>query len=123
MSNVFSQILWPAAERFKPDFILVSAGYDSHAADPLGQFQCTTNTYGWMSAELVQMASTLCGPGRVLFVLEGEQPIGECFKDFLCNKAEGQAPLVASGYDLRLSGRCHHHAYESNMLQASRLTT
>mmetsp|Transcript_26519 Transcript_26519/g.71708 ORF Transcript_26519/g.71708 Transcript_26519/m.71708 type:complete len:127 (+) Transcript_26519:128-508(+) len=71
MSNVFSQILWPAAERFKPDFILVSAGYDSHAADPLGQFQCTTNTYGWMSAELVQMASTLCGPGRVLFVLEG----------------------------------------------------
>ncbi|PRW56020.1 histone deacetylase 14 isoform X1 [Chlorella sorokiniana] len=68
--DVFETIVAPAAQRFKPDIILVSAGYDAHWRDPLAGLQFRTSTYHALGACLKQLADQLCG-GRIVFLLEG----------------------------------------------------
>lgn len=62
--------LVPAMERFRPQFILVSAGYDAHIDDPLGDLAITTDGYRRISAEIVALAERH-GDGRVVAALEG----------------------------------------------------
>lgn len=69
-SQVFEELAWPLAERFQPDLILVSAGYDAHWKDPLAQMNLSLTGYAWLARELVHMATRLCG-GRIVFALEG----------------------------------------------------
>ncbi len=64
------QIIWKAAERFKPDLILVSTGYDAHWADPLGGLKLSLTGFVQISREFVKMADALCG-GKIVFVMEG----------------------------------------------------
>ena len=37
----------PAIDQFKPEFIIISAGFDAHADDPLGEINLSTGFYGW----------------------------------------------------------------------------
>ncbi len=69
---LFTQILWPAARRFAPDLILLSAGFDAHWSEShtLGQLRLTLPGYAWLTAEVKRMAEELCG-GRVIVILEG----------------------------------------------------
>ncbi|KAG1656555.1 hypothetical protein FOA52_011507 [Chlamydomonas sp. UWO 241] len=67
---VFAEVVVPAAERFRPDMILVSAGYDAHALDPLASLSFGTRTYGFLASGLARLATRLCG-GRLMLVLEG----------------------------------------------------
>ena len=69
---LYEQILWPAARRFAPNLILVSAGFDAHWAESssLGQLRLTLPGYAHLSAELKRMAAELCS-GRIAFILEG----------------------------------------------------
>lgn len=67
---VFEQVIWPAARRFKPELIIVSAGFDAHWADPLRGERLSLSGYARLSRELIRMAVELCG-GRIVFVLEG----------------------------------------------------
>ena len=60
----------PTLERFRPDFIFISAGFDAHMADPLANMRLTDEDYGWVTAELVRAATRLC-EGRVVSALEG----------------------------------------------------
>lgn len=69
-AQVFREIIWPAARRFQPELILVSAGFDSHWADPLGGLTLSLAGYAHITRELIRMAGELCG-GRIIFVLEG----------------------------------------------------
>jgi len=69
-AQVFTELVWPLAERFRPDLILVSAGYDAHWSDPLAQMNLSLTGYARLGQELVRMAEQLCG-GRVVFTLEG----------------------------------------------------
>lgn len=69
-ARVFAELAWPLAERFCPDLILVSAGYDAHWGDPLAQMNLSLTGYANLARELVQMARQLCN-GRIVFVLEG----------------------------------------------------
>ncbi len=62
--------LLPALDAFKPDFILISAGFDAHAADPLAQLRFETEDYVWITQELMAMAGRHC-QGRVVSSLEG----------------------------------------------------
>lgn len=62
--------LVPAMERFRPQFILVSAGYDAHRDDPLGGLAVTTDGYRRIYAELAQLADRYC-EGRLVASLEG----------------------------------------------------
>ena len=68
--QVFEQILIPAARRFQPQIILVSAGYDAHWADGLALMQVTTTGFAQMVGILTNLASELCQE-RLLFSLEG----------------------------------------------------
>ncbi|KAI3893700.1 hypothetical protein MKX03_032116 [Papaver bracteatum] len=70
MRRVFEEIIVPSAQRFKPDIILVSAGYDAHVLDPLASLQFTTNTYHMLASNIKQLAMELC-KGRCVFFLEG----------------------------------------------------
>ncbi|KAI5384169.1 variant 2, Histone deacetylase 14 [Lathyrus oleraceus] len=68
--TVFDEVIVPCAQRFKPDIILVSAGYDGHVLDPLASLQLTTGTYYMLASSIKQLAKDLCG-GRCVFFLEG----------------------------------------------------
>ena len=60
----------PALERFDPDFLLISAGFDAHARDPLSETLLTEDAFARMSALVLDLARERCG-GRVVSVLEG----------------------------------------------------
>ena len=69
-TEVFTEKILPAVELFKPDIILISAGFDAHQADPLGSINLTTEHYAWMTKRLMECADRHCN-GRILSVLEG----------------------------------------------------
>jgi acetoin utilization deacetylase AcuC-like enzyme len=68
--RVFEQQLVPAADRFKPDFILISAGFDSRANDLLGCFQISDEGFVSLTKIVMDLAERHC-KGRVVSVLEG----------------------------------------------------
>ncbi len=68
--QAFEQIIVPAARRFKPQFILVSAGYDLHQADGIALMQVTTTGFAQMVKIIKELADELCS-GRLVFSLEG----------------------------------------------------
>ncbi len=45
--QAWSRVVLPAAERFRPQLVLVSAGFDAHWRDPLASMQLTAATYHW----------------------------------------------------------------------------
>ena len=68
--RVFSSQLRPALEDFAPDFILISAGFDAHLADPLGGMLLTEGGFEALTAQVLQTAADLCS-GRLVSILEG----------------------------------------------------
>ena len=62
--------LLPAARRFGPDFVLVSAGFDAHRADPLAALEVDTEAYGEATRWVLELAEDCCD-GRFVSVLEG----------------------------------------------------
>lgn len=73
-NDVFERLylddLTPAAKEFKPDLILVSAGYDSHKDDPLGDLALDEDGYARLTEIVLGLADELC-KGRVVMTLEG----------------------------------------------------
>ncbi len=68
--QAFEEVILPRALSFKPDFILISAGFDAHEADPLGSINLTDDSYRWMTKAVMNLADYACN-GRVVSVLEG----------------------------------------------------
>jgi len=68
--QVFEHIVVPAAERFQPEWILVSAGFDSHRRDPLGGMDVTEEGFGAMARILLSLAARFAD-ARIAFLLEG----------------------------------------------------
>jgi acetoin utilization deacetylase AcuC-like enzyme len=68
--GVFQRILAPAARAFRPDYWIVSCGFDAHEDDPLAAMRVTQSGYAAMTAIVRALAEELSG-GRMLFVLEG----------------------------------------------------
>lgn len=63
-------ILVPIAAEFQPEFVLVSAGFDAHTADPLASMHVTSRGYGLFTDVIMAIAKKSCG-GRVVLTLEG----------------------------------------------------
>jgi len=59
-----------AIDRFKPQIVLVSAGFDAHENDPLADLQLTTEDYGWITGFLKRVAEEYCD-GKLVSTLEG----------------------------------------------------
>jgi acetoin utilization deacetylase AcuC-like enzyme len=68
--SAFSEVLVPAARRFEPQLILVSAGFDPHWADSLAMMEVTITGFAQMVRVLKELAIELC-QGRLVFTLEG----------------------------------------------------
>jgi acetoin utilization deacetylase AcuC-like enzyme len=62
--------LLPALDAFKPQLLLVSAGFDAHVRDPLAQLRLTADDYGWLTQRLVGLADRHA-EGRIVSLLEG----------------------------------------------------
>ena len=60
----------PAIEKHEPDLIFVSAGFDGHREDPLGQFELDVGDYAWVTELVCSIANDVTA-GRVISVLEG----------------------------------------------------
>jgi len=67
---LFESVLAPVLLAFKPEIILVSAGYDAHERDPLGGMNVTTAGFGLFAERLCAVADEACG-GRIVLALEG----------------------------------------------------
>jgi acetoin utilization deacetylase AcuC-like enzyme len=68
--EAFVDLLAPAMERFRPEIIFVSAGFDAHKNDPLADMQVTDAGFRFMSRFAADLADEHCG-GRLVSVLEG----------------------------------------------------
>lgn len=69
-TSAIEQKVLPAIDRFKPQMLLISAGFDAHAEDPLAHIQLTDDGFEQITRQLISAANTHCD-GRVISVLEG----------------------------------------------------
>jgi acetoin utilization deacetylase AcuC-like enzyme len=60
----------PAVDAFRPDLVVISAGFDAHARDPLGELALGAEDFGWATAALMEVAGRHCA-GRIVSLLEG----------------------------------------------------
>jgi acetoin utilization deacetylase AcuC-like enzyme len=60
----------PALDRFRPELVIISAGFDAHAADPLAMLELVEADYAWVTNALADLARTHCD-GRLVSALEG----------------------------------------------------
>jgi len=68
--TVFEEVLIPLGDAWRPELVVVSAGFDAHHTDPLGRMQLTEGGFGRLTSLLQEAAGRWCG-GRVVLVLEG----------------------------------------------------
>jgi acetoin utilization deacetylase AcuC-like enzyme len=65
--RAWEELAIPVMSQFRPDWVLVSAGYDAHTEDPLAELDLLDSDYGWMAATLAKAHH----PHRTVFALEG----------------------------------------------------
>ena len=70
MRAAYEARVFPKIKAFKPELILVSAGFDAHRDDPLAQLNWSTDDFTWLSRQLCALAGDLCR-GRLVSALEG----------------------------------------------------
>jgi acetoin utilization deacetylase AcuC-like enzyme len=70
MIDAFEREVVPSIEAFRPELILLSAGFDAHRDDPIAELECTEDAYVHMTRRVLELADRHCG-GRVVSVLEG----------------------------------------------------
>ncbi len=68
--DAFECTILPRLEQFAPEFLLISAGFDAAASDPLASMELTDEAFAWMTDQLVAVADRHTG-GRLVSVLEG----------------------------------------------------
>jgi acetoin utilization deacetylase AcuC-like enzyme len=68
--EAFSSRVLPALHEFRPDFILISAGFDAHHRDPLAQINLVGDDFDWATGRLMEIAGKYAG-NRVVSLLEG----------------------------------------------------
>jgi acetoin utilization deacetylase AcuC-like enzyme len=73
--QAFAEALFPALRKFRPEMIIISAGFDSRQGDPLGQFRLTDDDFAFLTTQLLDFAAESCD-GKLLSVLEGGYSLG-----------------------------------------------
>lgn len=66
----YRRIILPALKNFKPDLLLISAGFDAHKDDPLASIMLVEDDFKWITEELMTLADSCC-KGRIISALEG----------------------------------------------------
>ncbi|HEY1693052.1 MAG TPA: histone deacetylase [Polyangiaceae bacterium] len=70
-ATAFERVLLPVLEAYAPELVLVSAGFDAAARDPLAQMDLSIEAYGWMARALARVAAASPARGKIGLVLEG----------------------------------------------------
>ncbi len=70
MRAAYETLAFPRLRAFKPELIIISAGFDAHQDDPLANLNWSTGDFAWVTAELCKLADELC-EGRIISTLEG----------------------------------------------------
>ena len=70
MRTLYRETVLPHLRAFRPDLLIISAGFDAHSSDPLAQLNWRVEDFAWLTQELCALAAELC-QGRVVSVLEG----------------------------------------------------
>jgi acetoin utilization deacetylase AcuC-like enzyme len=68
--DAMASVILPRLDGFKPDLVLISAGFDAHTRDPLANLNLVEADFAWATAKLMEVAGRYCGD-RVVSVLEG----------------------------------------------------
>jgi len=68
--EIFDREVVPEIDRFRPELILISAGFDGHRDDPIADIELTERSYDYMTRKICEAADRHCG-GKVVSVLEG----------------------------------------------------
>jgi acetoin utilization deacetylase AcuC-like enzyme len=100
--QVFQDIVATAAERFRPEWILVSAGFDPHQRDPLGGMEVTEQGFGAMARLLIDLARRFSA-GRIAFLLEGGYDLAALRNSAAAVLTELQSGETRTAERLRLS--------------------
>jgi len=66
----YAEEILPKLDAFAPDFLIISAGFDAHAADPMAHFRLQVGDFQWVTRELLEIARKHAGR-RVVSLLEG----------------------------------------------------
>jgi acetoin utilization deacetylase AcuC-like enzyme len=109
--RIISELVLPVARQYKPQFVLVSCGFDIYGGDPLGTMRVSAAGFAAMTRAMLELADEVCG-GRLLVTLEGGynltgmrdgclavlaelsgQKPGGAFPDFI-----GPLPGISTGY-------------------------
>jgi acetoin utilization deacetylase AcuC-like enzyme len=91
-TRIFHEKILPKIENFKPEFIIISSGFDAHQDDPLGGMRLSTEFFGWMTERIAELANKHCA-GRIISVLEGGYNLDRlplCIEQHLLRLAEIQ---------------------------------
>ncbi len=70
----FESLLMPVAQAYRPQLVLVSAGYDGQEGDPLGDLRYSESAFQWMAARLRQLCQTTGAAGPLCFLEGGYVP-------------------------------------------------
>ncbi|KXF88764.1 histone deacetylase family protein [Phaeobacter inhibens] len=70
MRSAYVDQVFPRLRAFKPELIVISAGFDAHQDDPLAELNWSTEDFRWLSRELCALAAEICA-GRIVSTLEG----------------------------------------------------
>ncbi|HXD45470.1 MAG TPA: histone deacetylase family protein [Pseudolabrys sp.] len=68
--EAFETVILPRLREFKPDILIISAGFDAHTRDPLANLNLVEADYTWVTQKLMQIADENCD-GRIVSMLEG----------------------------------------------------
>jgi len=75
MRRVYDSVIFPRLVAWQPELILISAGFDAHADDPLAGLDWQAEDYAWLTTRLCEIAAD-CAGGRVVSCLEGGYDLG-----------------------------------------------
>ena len=70
MRQKYEALVFPALQKFEPELILISAGFDAHEADPLAELNWSTADFSWLTERLCKIAEECC-EARLVSTLEG----------------------------------------------------
>ena len=68
--EAFAEVLLPRVDAFAPDLVVISAGFDAHARDPLANLRLSEADFAWATRAVMEVAERRCA-GRIVSVLEG----------------------------------------------------
>jgi acetoin utilization deacetylase AcuC-like enzyme len=111
-ARVFRELLVPVAEAFRPDLVLVSAGFDAHRDDPLGGMLVTEEGFANLCAVMRGIADR-CAGGRLAMILEGGYDLQGLSRSVrACTEVLSGASEPSIGLESKAGGRALKEAID-----------